>query len=80
MKPIYLVIIDDRHADRSYHAFAKEGNAMAFARAELKSRLTGSRKLEDNTEGMQRFDKHILADWVYSCEGDSIEVREVEVT
>ncbi len=79
-KPLYLVILDDRHQDVLYWAFTSPEKAIAFAHEKVDEYLTGNRELRDLTEGSNRGREHILLHLEYSCEGDSIEVQEVEVS
>ncbi len=74
--PIYLVIIN-HDGDPSYTVVKSVDKAVKYARAELKHYPRPEDDIEDHTEQVQRYDKTILHKWVYSCEGDYIEVREI---
>lgn len=78
---LYLVIHDDRHQSRVYRLFKGEKRACDYARRVLADHIKGTnRTLDDQTESLQRYDADLLMYVVYSCEGDHVEVREVEVS
>lgn len=70
---VYVVLIEDRHADAGVEVFASETAAVEHARAFAKKYAL---RPEDYQEKR-------IADWVfyasYSCESDSVRVERKEV-
>ena len=70
---LFVVLIDDRHADEAIYLFTERQVAIDYARREATSRCSGE---ED-------FKEHEIDCWeysaTYSCEGDSIRVERVVV-
>lgn len=70
---VYVLIIDDRHADTDTEVFADKDKAIERARALAKEYC----RHEEDYEEKQ------IADWIfhveYSCESDSVTVHEREV-
>jgi hypothetical protein len=72
-KPVYVIIINDRHADINAEVWSDEAKAKARARQLAKAYARSPADIDEQK----------IADWVlhlsYSCEGDAITVLRKEL-
>jgi hypothetical protein len=81
MIDVYVVLVQDRHADPDIKVFADAIDAIEYADRELK---TGSRHCPENIEVYELTQSMLDDGWIffatYSCEGDSVRVTKHQVS